>query len=258
MPRKKKKVLSKLPVSETQQTKEKQSLAICNENIEDDKFQQKYILTSDIIDKQYRSYNWNDSKMASLITIDGAMIAGVWTVIQLFGPTNVISLTLLLLALVSFFLSVVNCLLHVIPKINSKIGNENNLRTMVGIRPYTDKSRKDEYVNKIMSLNQYDIIKMNCYQITGMCKNNFRSEKLIKTGVILTIVGVICVGISLNIMAIDRYFKHKSNTYTPNNSKTSTIIFSDSIQPIIDQESIQLQSEIQQYNSTENRINKEF
>jgi hypothetical protein len=251
---KKKKVMSKLHARETKPTNEKQLPTAYGENPEDIKFQQRYIFTSDIIDKQYRSYNWNDAKMASLITIDGAMIAGLWTVIQLFGTANAILLALLHFALVFFFISVINCLIHIIPKINSKIGNEDNLRTMIGIRQYTDKDKKDGYVNKIMALNQYEMIKMNCYQITGMCKNNFRSEKIIKTGVKLTIAGVICVGIALNITVIGRYSIHNSNTNILNNSEILTITpSSDSIQPSIDQESTQSQSEIQRYNSMENR-----
>ena len=40
---------------------------------------------SDIIDKQYRSYIWNDGKVQALVRIDAALIAGLLVVLQVFA-----------------------------------------------------------------------------------------------------------------------------------------------------------------------------
>ena len=71
---------------------------------------------------------------------------------------------------------------------------------MVGISPYIQTKDKDEYVAKILGSNVDDFIKMNCYQIVGMCKNNLRSEKFIRAGVILALIGICFFVIGLMIV----------------------------------------------------------
>ena len=87
--------------------------------------------------------------------------------------------------------SLIVSLIHIIPKINSKIGNELNLRTIVGISPYTKTQTKDDYLTKMCEADIHEMIKQNCYQIVGMCKNNLRSETFIRAAVILTIIGIV-------------------------------------------------------------------
>ena len=96
--------------------------------------------------------------------------------------------------------------MHAIPKIHSGIGNEDNLRTMVGIT----RLEKDKYHEKITELDLGDMVRMNCWQISGMCKNNLRSHKLISRGVRLTISGVVAIAIALPIIIMsDRKHRNK-------------------------------------------------
>ena len=156
-----------------------------------DKWYLIYEHTLSIIDKQYRSYTWNDSKVQSLITIDAALFAGTLVIRQIFGNMNVIATTFLICAMAAQIVSLIVSLIHIIPKINSKIGNELNLRTIVGISPYTKTQTKDDYLTKMCEADIHEMIKQNCYQIVGMCKNNLRSETFIRAAVILTIICIV-------------------------------------------------------------------
>ena len=156
-----------------------------------DKWYLIYEHTLSIIDKQYRSYTWNDSKVQSLITIDAALFAGTLVIRQIFGNMNVIATTFLICTMAAQIVSLIVSLIHIIPKINSKIGNELNLRTIVGISPYTKTQTKDDYLTKMCEADIHEMIKQNCYQIVGMCKNNLRSEAFIRAAVILTIIGIV-------------------------------------------------------------------
>ena len=55
-----------------------------------DKWYLIYEHTLSIIDKQYRSYTWNDSKVQSLITIDAALFAGTLVIRQIFGNMSLL------------------------------------------------------------------------------------------------------------------------------------------------------------------------
>lgn len=177
------------------------------EKMEDENNKDKWYLiyehTLSIIDKQYRSYTWNDSKVQSLITIDAALFAGTLVIKQIFGNMNVIATTFLICAIAAQIVSLIVSLIHIIPKINSKIGNELNLRTIVGISPYTKTQTKDDYLTKMCEADIHEMIKQNCYQIVGMCKNNLRSETFIRAAVILTIIGIVFFSLMILFVFFD-------------------------------------------------------
>ncbi len=162
---------------------------------------QNYDFTLDIIDKQYRSYVWNDGKIQALVTIDTALIAGILLVLQTLKIINVFVFILLALSFIFLLISFLVCLIHAIPRIHSGVGNQANLRTMVGINRFS----KEEYNSKILELDLAEMLRMNCWQITGMCKNNMRSHELIKFGVIFTIIGVLFFASGLPIIVYDEW-----------------------------------------------------
>lgn len=176
--------------------------------------------TNDIIDKQYRSYTWNDTKVQALITIDTALIAGILLIFQIYSSIYGLVLYIFGFSFGLLIISSLICLYHSIPQINSKIGNEDNLRTMVGIKNYT----KEEYHTRILKLNLKTMVKMNCNQISGMCKNNMRSYNLIKRGAYLTIIGVILIAIAISMLVYT-----KSKTYNPSSINSSEKAIQNSI-----------------------------
>jgi len=156
-----------------------------------------FTFTNDIIDKQYRSYVWNDGKVQALVTIDTALIAGILLILQLFPHISTFGFVVLASAFLFFLSSFLVCLIHAVPRIHSGIGQSGNLRTMVGI----SKHNKHTYHEAIAGINLHDVLRMNCWQIVGMCTNNLRSHKLITWGVALTLAGVLVLGIAISEIA---------------------------------------------------------
>ena len=89
------------------------------------------------------------------------------------------------------------CLVHAVPRIDSGIGNQWNLRTMVGI----SRLDKEDYHLKMSHLSLSEMLEMNCWQIAGMCRNNMRSRRLIRSGVRLTVAGVLLFVVALSVIA---------------------------------------------------------
>lgn len=192
---------------------------------------QAYDFTTDIIDKQYRSYVWNDGKVQALVAIDAALIVGIFLIQQIFYPISLVDLCLLGASFLFLIISFLVCLVHVIPRMNSKIGNESNFRTMIGISRFN----KDEYYAKIIKTNLNDMVRMNCWQISGMCKNNLRSHNLVRYGVYLTICGVIILAIALPLINVTDWNRSKTvptQQYTPQVPITPSSLTKSTNQPL--------------------------
>ena len=174
--------------------------------------------TTDIIDKQYRSYIWSDGKVQALATIDVALIAGILLIVQSFDIVSGLAFTLLLCSFLLFTLSVLVCLVHAIPRMNSRNCNEENLRTIIGISGF----KKEEYHKKIKKLYLEKMLEMNCWQISGMVRNNLRSHKLIKIGVLLTILGVITIASALIIIIFLQIVYHPELFFSGQSNLTNT------------------------------------
>ena len=154
--------------------------------------------TYDILDKQFRTYIWNESKSNALITIDAALIAGILLFFQLFDYISTISLILMAVSFCLLILSFIICLIHAIPRIDAKIGNKDNLRTIVFIKTLS----RTEYYDKIKKLSLDEMIKLTSFQISGMTQNNIKGQRLIKKGIYFTISGVICLPALLTILVL--------------------------------------------------------
>lgn len=156
--------------------------------------------TYGIIDKQFFSYSFNYQKIQGIIAIDSALIAGIFVGIQAFKINDIAMYILFAISLLLLLISLLLCLFHSIPEIDSRIGNDDNLRTLIGIKKYN----KKEYYEKISVLNSKDLLRMNCYQISGLCKLNIKSQKLIRIGVILTSIGVFVASIALIMLLLSK------------------------------------------------------
>jgi len=158
--------------------------------------------THDILDKQFRiTFNWNESKSNVLITINAAMIAGMFLFFQLFNNISIMLLILMGVSFLFFISSFIICLVHAKPRIDAKIGNNINPRTIICIKNFN----KIEYYNKIKNLTIDQMIEFTCYQISGMTQNNIKGMKLIRKGINLTILGVICLTCLLIILVLKNF-----------------------------------------------------
>ena len=168
-------------------------------------------------DKQYFLYSWNDSKVQGLIAVDGALMAGILFILQLLdGAQNLtLSVPTLVLYSISFVLlacSIVFCLIHTIPKLNSKMGHGHNLKTMIGINRFVKMQNllggknyfraEQFYYENVKVLEPKDLFEMNIYQIVGMNTNNIKSHRIIRKAVIATIISISSLIFATVIFAI--------------------------------------------------------
>jgi len=168
-------------------------------------------------DKQYFLYSWNDTKVQGLLTVDGALMAGILFILQLLDSATKLKLTAIPLVIyaVSFLLlacSIVYCLIHTIPKLNSKMGHGHNLKTMIGINRFVVMQRmlggkkhfnaETHYFENVRVLSVDDLLESNVFQILGMNTNNIKSHAIIRKGVIATIISVIAMILATIIFAV--------------------------------------------------------
>lgn len=189
--------------------------------LSEEELERLFYWTLDIGDKQYRAYDWNDNKVQCLLTVDAALMAGVIFVLQLLGNNSIkissISLGIFALSFLFLVISLIVCLIHSIPILNSKLGDGHNLRTIVGIESFAryeaffNQTKNHErryratnkYYESLSNLNLLDMVHMNAWQIVGMSRNNVTSNRYIHKGVISTILGVITLMIGVGMMAIE-------------------------------------------------------
>lgn len=193
--------------------------SITEKSLSDSERDALYEWTLDIGDKQYRAYDWNDNKVQCLLTVDAALLAGILFVLQLIGDDGLqISNAVWVLFAISFVFLVVSilvCLIHSIPILNSKLGDGHNLRTIVGIESYARYehffNRKnihekryratEKYYQSLSNLTKLEMLHMNAWQIVGMSRNNVTSNYYIRRGVISTIIGVVVLMVGTILMA---------------------------------------------------------
>lgn len=186
----------------------------------DEELERLFNWTLDIGDKQYRAYDWNDNKVQCLLTVDAALMAGVIFVLQLLGDHSIkissVSLGIFALSFLFLVISLIVCLIHSIPILNSKLGDGHNLRTIVGIESFAryeaffNKAKTherrykatDKYFESLSNLSMLDMVHMNAWQIVGMSKNNVTSNVYIRKGVISTIFGVLTLMVAVGVMAV--------------------------------------------------------
>jgi hypothetical protein len=149
-------------------------------------------VSNDILDKQYRLYVWNDTKAVALITANSVLFAAMG-----FLYKECLRETLAFLFLSGAMLligtSLAISLVHVIPRLTSgQTGREPNIRSLRGMKLFENWR---DYYEAFSIIRRDDVLKDTVRQIYGMGKNNRRSILIIKTGVIITLLGM-CAMIS--------------------------------------------------------------
>ena len=196
-------------------------LVIDEVEIDEKTIEEIYNFAEQINDRQYRSYIWNDSKIQNLLTIGSAVSAGILFALQFLAnltftiPAIVCMTSAFSMLLISMLISLIHC----IPKLNSKVGgNEDNLRTLIGFKRYVTLQKilgqKDNktfytasvhYFDNIKQLKPIDRLRLTAFQCLGMGKNNIRSEKIIRLAVIAMIIAIIFMFLSIVFLAIANF-----------------------------------------------------
>lgn len=143
----------------------------------------------DIVDKQYRLYAWNDSKTLSLITTDSILLATIGFIFQ-HCLQDTFSIIAILIAFILISISLYFSLRQVIPQGSSgkSIGDKPNIRALSGILSY---NKWEDYYAVLKKVDRNFISEINARQIYGMAYNSDVSRKIIKKGIIYTLVGIL-------------------------------------------------------------------
>ena len=147
--------------------------------------------TLGIIDRKYQLYEWTETKISTLISIDGLIVGGVLVLAAQdnFGIGSSSWDKLFFVApLVVLAFSIMFSLAHTVPKMDSGIGNLNfrNLRQVAATERFTP----EEYLERIGHLTLREMIVQNSNQIKGMNSIIMTNQRELRRAVLSTIVGV--------------------------------------------------------------------
>jgi len=156
----------------------------------------------DILEKKYSLYMWCETKVQTLVTLNGLLLAGVFVIVGNIGASGLLSMSLLAITLTFLFSSLVISLWHINPLMYSGRTKLKNLRTTIGTEAY---SSNQEYINEMMNLNIRKMIELDAEQIRGMNRNVMRDQRAIKWGVRLTAFAVIFLVFFLASVLWGRY-----------------------------------------------------
>ena len=143
--------------------------------------------TADILDKQYRLYTWSDVKTQALITTNSIMFAAIGFLYKE-CMRDALAMLFLTISIISLGISLSTSLLQVIPRVSSgKSGAGPNMRSIRGISLHENwETYYEALCGQTSQMLTVDAVR----QIYGMASNNIRSTRIIKRGVVLTIVAI--------------------------------------------------------------------
>ncbi|MDX6577818.1 MAG: hypothetical protein QOE96_3771 [Blastocatellia bacterium] len=149
-----------------------------------------HALATDILDKQYRLYSWNDSKSLSLITTNSVLLAAIGFLFKECIP-DLFSLLAILIALAFVACSLYFSLKQVIPQGSSgKSGKGPNVRAL---RSITEFKKWEDYHSKLLSMDENEAFECAARQVYGMAINNDASRRTTTRGVKLTFAGIVLI-----------------------------------------------------------------
>lgn len=152
-----------------------------------------HALTTDVLDKQYRLYSWNDAKSLSLITTNSVLLAAIGFLFKECLP-DTFSLLAILMALVLVASSLYFSLKQVIPQGSSgKSGLTPNVRALSGITKF---ETWESYHTRLLEMDEEESFECAARQIYGMALNNDVSRRTTTRGVRLTLFGILFIVLS--------------------------------------------------------------
>lgn len=162
-----------------------------------------YRFSGEILDKKYQLYVWCETKVYNLVTINGALLAALSVILYSNMGSNARYKSLLFasgfasIGLLS--LSVLICLIHIIPKMNSGRTDGKNIRSVIGTNKFTNGA---EYHDALASYDLDAMIRSNCDQIVGMNTNIWKNHMAIRRAARSTIAGLVMFSIFASIALI--------------------------------------------------------
>jgi hypothetical protein len=149
----------------------------------------------DLLDKQYRLYSWADAKTSSLITTNSILLAVIGFVFSS-CLNDTLSLIAVSIAMLANSLSLFLALLQVWPQGSSGRAKHDrpNIRALSGILSFRN---WQEYSREVILAEELRCIEDGTRQVYGMAFNVDKSRKTTKTGIRLTLIGIIFIVITV-------------------------------------------------------------
>lgn len=138
------------------------------------------VYTADILDKKYKLYDWCETKVQTLVTLDGLLLAGLFVILANRRLDTIWADSTAALALLLLISSLLIALWHIRPLMYSGLSQPKNPRTVVGTEAYES---TDEYLGEIMKLNVHRMIQLDADQIRGMNRNIWKNQRAINWAV---------------------------------------------------------------------------
>ena len=153
-------------------------------------FRYDYLLN--LLEKQVQYQHLNAEKGNCLIAIDVAFIGAVIAITQ-FVTMPLPATVVMLVSLLSVMIGFIVCIIHIQPRMNARIGNEKNPRSMA----YIVSESKERYYSNFKKMSIEELIRCTSYQLSGMSRLNARGYRLINVGTMFTLCGVVLFAISI-------------------------------------------------------------
>jgi len=160
---------------------------------------EKIAYTSHIIDTHFQTFNWLDIKMQALLGIAAASLAVATFAIKDLIGLSVYENLAVITACIFLIAGMISSLIHLIPILDSGVGNIDNPRVAICIAKITE---RDIYHDMILNISNEDMLRYNCFQIYGLatiCKTGY---KRLRSSIQFVGGGLIIIAITLFIWGV--------------------------------------------------------
>lgn len=169
-----------------------------SESIMEDNFDELIPHTQHIIDTHFHTFNWLDVKMQGLLAIAAASLAAATFVIKNLHNINFYEITFIVLASILLIIGMVISLLHLMPIMDAGVGNITNPRVAAGIA----KIDKEDYHSLVSNLKKGDMVKYNCYQISGLARICILGQRRLRNAIIFIASGLIVIAATVSLWGL--------------------------------------------------------
>lgn len=156
--------------------------------------------TRHIIETHFQTFNWLDVKMQALLAIAAASMAVMTFAVKDLDNSSVIGEWLLYIAGIFLFAGMVVALKHLIPTMDSGVGNNTNPKVALSI---SNIKHKEAYSNIINGLSKKDMLNYNCYQIYGLAKICMSGQRHIRIATLLVGTGLLMLFATIGVRKFD-------------------------------------------------------
>lgn len=158
-----------------------------------------------LLERKYALYDWTETKIASLIALDGLLLAAAFVLLDSRGgkrlPTfrgdlseTTVSPALMLLSVMPLLVSLLICLWHITPTMNSRSTAKPELpRALGSVQGLALHGSRDAFRSKVARLTSEDIIWSQTAQIWGMNVNILKNTRAVRAAVWCSTLGTLAL-----------------------------------------------------------------